>query len=122
MNPKKEIIKKVFENTDNEFMLRNDIIQQIEQCMEMYANQPDPKWISVNDQMPTKKAKELVEKYLDYVEWNINDHGPDIENARQCAIILADEMLSQLSKQKTLESEVSFQYWRYVKFEVSLIK
>lgn len=43
---------------------------------------------------PQEKAKELVDKYVDYVRM-YNDDTPRLDMQKQCALIAVDEMLKE---------------------------
>jgi len=55
------------------------------------------------------KAKELVEKYLPFVDCGDNRYTTKIQyaNAKQCALILCDEMIKEYA---VLQIETSFCY------------
>jgi len=77
---------------------------------------------------PKEKAKELVKKYIYYVE-AITSNG-QIENAKKCALIAVDEILDlkllffqpqidKSNKIKTNNSQV--EYWVQVKKEIEIL-
>jgi len=58
------------------------------------------------------KAKELVEKFLPYVICNRITEDPKIGYAKQCALILCDEMINHCSQ---VEPWLGTDYWAEVK-------
>ena len=66
-----------------------------------------------------EKAKELVSKYLDYVDnCSITDNFQD-ENAKQCALIAVDEILLAIDI-KTLKGKKHpiYEFYEQVKNEI----
>ena len=84
---------------------------------------------------PKERAKELVDKFLPFVDWNDsfidwNDLQDDctnrdwaIRNAKKCALIAVDLHLEELSKMKLIFSdrELHYKYWQEVKQEIEKI-
>lgn len=67
---------------------------------------------------PQEKAKELMDKYINLVPKEFN--GMDINLAKQCALIVVDEIISEYS---VLVIETAFcgkqyLYWKQVKQEI----
>ena len=60
---------------------------------------------------PQEKAKELVDRYLQYVE-AFSSKQQD-ENAKQCALIAVDEVITE-----SMNNEYSEKYWTEVKQEI----
>jgi hypothetical protein len=59
---------------------------------------------------PKEKATELVNKHFDYVEaWSVSNQ---IENAKQCALITVNEILSDV---------ITSTFWNAVKTEIKKI-
>ena len=70
-----------------------------------------------NKQTAKEKAKELVNKFRDYadgIDSETDRFSPNIErkNAKQCALILADEV------EKVAYWPTARQYWKEVKEEI----
>jgi len=63
---------------------------------------------------PKLKATELVEKFIGYArqDKNKDGHMSGIENAKQCALILCNEMISQT------DFDWRKQYWQQVRIEI----
>lgn len=75
-----------------------------------------------------EKAKELFDKYEDYVRV-YNDDTPRLDMQKQCALIAVDEMLGEYQSMSDLESKIvindevryivhQLQYWMLVKQEI----
>jgi hypothetical protein len=64
-----------------------------------------------------QKANELVDKYIQYVE-AYSSQG-QIENAKICALIAAEEVLNELNT--VLLSNPFRQFWQEVKREIQVI-
>jgi hypothetical protein len=67
-----------------------------------------------------EKAKELVEKYKEFTEDN---HAERYCNAKQCALIAADEILKSTGAvdwigEKYINFKTFFDYWEEVKQEI----
>jgi LPS O-antigen subunit length determinant protein (WzzB/FepE family) len=65
-----------------------------------------------------QKANELVDKYIQYVE-AYSSQG-QIENAKICALIAAEEVLNELNT--VLLSNPFRQFWQEVKREIQAIR
>ena len=72
---------------------------------------------------PKKKAKELVDKYMNQLS-----QGLMIKDAKKCAIIAIDEIMTFVPYQDYKETispyddaELSMDYWQEVKDAVSLL-
>ena len=61
---------------------------------------------------PREKAKELFDKYVDYVRI-YNDDTPRLDMQKQCALIAVDEILNML-----IGSFATINYWQEVKKEI----
>lgn len=71
---------------------------------------------------PKQKAKELFEKFLPYVEAFSSEQ--QIENAKEAAIIVVDEMLEEISNLYggiDIALSAIVEYWNGVKFEIQNI-
>jgi len=71
---------------------------------------------------PKEKAKELVDKFDNYVE--TEDFFGDsrvLENSKQCALIAVDEILEALEKVAYWQSKGQFKYYEEVKQEIEKI-
>ena len=65
---------------------------------------------------PKDKAKELIQKYLNMNDGLIQECIPiPIEGARQCALIMCDELLSNST---FLLSNGEIYFWQKVKHEI----
>jgi type IV secretory pathway component VirB8 len=64
-----------------------------------------------------QKANELVDKYVEYVE-AYSSQG-QIENAKICALIAAEEVLNELNS--VLRPNPFRQFWQEVKREIQAI-
>ena len=64
-----------------------------------------------------QKANELVDKYIQYVE-AYSSQG-QLENAKICALIAAEEVLNELNT--VLLSNPFRQFWQEVKREIQVI-
>jgi len=65
---------------------------------------------------PKDKAKELIQKYLNMNDGLIQEFIPiPIEGARQCALIMCDELLSNST---FLLSNGEIYFWQKVKQEI----
>jgi hypothetical protein len=70
---------------------------------------------------PQEKARELVDKYLYYVE-AFSSQG-QIDNAKQCAVIAVDEILLAISGMVSEDHGYSADgYYKQVKQEILLIQ
>jgi LPS O-antigen subunit length determinant protein (WzzB/FepE family) len=65
-----------------------------------------------------QKANELVDKYIQYVE-AYSSQG-QLENAKICALIAAEEVLNELNT--VLLSNPFRQFWQEVKREIQAIR
>ncbi len=61
---------------------------------------------------PKQKARELTYKYRD-VRWDI-----DPETAKQCALIVVDEIINSVVITDLIIAENQFKYWEKVKQEI----
>ena len=77
------------------------------------------------------KAKELVNKYLDYmpsIYEYYHEHVPDHDSAKECAIIAVDEILKPISVKTGINfttvnpSYAQEKYWKEVKKEIELLR
>lgn len=59
-----------------------------------------------------EKAKELFDKYVDYVRM-YNDDIPRLDMQKQCALIAVDEIINDVELYST--------YWQEVKQEIELL-
>jgi len=72
---------------------------------------------------PKEKAEDLKTKLLPYVDWmNIQSDETDrkwaIRNAKKCALITVDEILSMKIVRK---DDLTDEYWEEVKREIELL-
>lgn len=73
---------------------------------------------------PKEKAKELVYKYLQFVDCGDNRYTNKIqvENAKQCALIAVDEIIFALNDDIYIQGETDIDshrdYWQEVKQEI----
>lgn len=73
--------------------------------------------------LPSEKARELVEKFKGLV-WSsdtYSDYNPaiELENGKQCAHILCDEMISSYRQWTSIDASVD--YYQDVKTEIDKI-
>lgn len=70
---------------------------------------------------PKEKAMELVEKFKPYADWNGFEDNRALANAKACALIAVDEILSHITittNQSGLIRDFQKQYWQQVKTEI----
>ena len=67
-----------------------------------------------------KKANELVDKYIEYVE-AYSSEG-QIENAKICALIAVNEIIESQYKVLTGVKDSTYEFWQDVKREIKAIK
>tara|TARA_R110000823_G_scaffold260854_1_gene381575 strand:+ start:10 stop:282 length:273 start_codon:yes stop_codon:yes gene_type:complete len=72
------------------------------------------------------KAKELVDRFLDFIPCNDNELSEDdmykyqLENAKQCALICVDVILNDVgAKDWELDTGTNTNYWQEVKQEIN---
>jgi hypothetical protein len=70
---------------------------------------------------PKEKAQELVDKFMDYSQYKLNEkhNMSNVKSAKQCAIIAVDEILKdyhQISNNLWVMSRI--EYWQEVKNEI----
>jgi flavodoxin len=69
---------------------------------------------------PQEKAKELVEKINNELNWIEIDYQIDLyRDVKQCALIAVDEIIEWSSQWSGLHNEIS--YWQEVKKEIELL-
>ena len=67
---------------------------------------------------PKEKAKELVDKFRNELNWVEKDHDVDLyRDTRQCALIAVDEILLATG----LETKGRFEFYLEVKKEIELL-
>jgi hypothetical protein len=71
---------------------------------------------------PQEKAKELVDKFKTYADWNGFDLKRGLINAKQCALIAVDEILDIIEDDGFTFAEYhdkkTIEYWFEVKQEI----
>lgn len=68
---------------------------------------------------PKEKARELVDSFKPYSDWNGFDLQRELLNAKQCALIAVDEIIkSTPCKFDGYYYEQNFKYWQEVKQEI----
>lgn len=65
---------------------------------------------------PKKKAKELVDKFYEILPYWVNE-----QDAKQCALIAVDEILSEIYSNNFITSDNRRIYWQQVKTEIELL-
>ena len=93
-----------------------------------HLNNTTTKPLNQNKMTPKEKAKELVDKNIEFTqEWNeIDGYVIDMYNATQCALIAVDEVLKASPSLPILgdsgtyseDIELSTNYWQEVKQEI----
>jgi hypothetical protein len=70
---------------------------------------------------PKEKAEELVDKFMDYTGFEIdeNNNMSNVFSAKQCALIAVDEILN--NNKILFEDVLNDQYWQEVKQEIELL-
>jgi hypothetical protein len=68
---------------------------------------------------PKEKANELVDKFMDYTRFEIDEQNnmSNIFSAKQCALIAVDELIIEKNKWEN-GSFYTSKYWDYVKQEI----
>jgi hypothetical protein len=67
---------------------------------------------------PQEKAKELVDKFKTYADWNGFDSKRGLLNAKQCALIAVYEILSMGIMADSGDWNMAKEYWQEVKQEI----
>ena len=65
---------------------------------------------------PKEKAKELVDNYTEIIYPIVYK-----KKSKQCALIVVDEMLNNLSLISTIEEMTALEYWQEVKQEIETL-
>ena len=66
-----------------------------------------------------EKAIELVDKFKTYADWNGFDLKRELLNAKQCALIAVDEILSMGIMADSGDWSMAKKYWEEVKTEIN---
>jgi hypothetical protein len=68
---------------------------------------------------PKKKAKELVDKFINEFIWVEKDYNVDLyRDSKQCALIAVDEILKVCENEISHCSDKTYFYWQEVKQEI----
>jgi hypothetical protein len=69
---------------------------------------------------PKEKAEELIDKFMDYTGFEINEQNnmSNIFSAKQCALIAVDEILESHYKLLSGVNTTIYKYWKEVKQEI----
>jgi len=68
---------------------------------------------------PKEKAKELKDKFQKQIFFHITDERLDINEAKDCALIVINEMLNNfLSNKTTKYGRERYYFWQEVKQEI----
>jgi hypothetical protein len=68
---------------------------------------------------PKEKAKELLEKFMEYVDHNSYTYLNSTQNAKQCSIIAIDEIIKNNAEfLDGLRYHEELNYWEEVKQEI----
>jgi len=69
-----------------------------------------------------EKARDLVDKFLEYVDIDVRDSRHEVEGAKQCAIICADEIMDTDWFIPSIDDLNRWNhYWNNVKLEIKNI-
>jgi len=71
---------------------------------------------------PKEKAEELVDKFMDYTGFEINENNnmSNVFSAKQCALIAADEILKEIDDHflQRYDAVDRYYYYKEVKQEI----
>jgi hypothetical protein len=67
---------------------------------------------------PQEKARELVDSFKPYSDWNGFDLQRELLNAKQCVLIAVNEMIHYLEIVLGVD-KLDFEYWQEVKEEIN---
>jgi hypothetical protein len=80
------------------------------------------KLINIEVILQKEKAKELVGKYMPYVDWNGFNEKRALINAKQCALLAVDEIIDILEINgftlQEYHDKGTLEYWIHVKDEI----
>jgi hypothetical protein len=67
---------------------------------------------------PKEKAEELFKQYYSYLKANLMNDEEAWEDAKQCALILVDEILKELLNDELFYFKTKVHFWQQVKQEI----